>query len=377
METEEHISITTKKEEGSEELSPSRSPPLPTEFISRQQQQQPPPPPPHHPEFTLLSPLLPPHEPPRQQQQQQQQIQTGSHLAKAILGVAALAIPMVTRLLGVATTLIFLSIISVLTYFSLHFLTTASSRCGHVHYSDVVKEFAGITSQILLDISLLINSAAILIVAMVIIGDILVGRAGSDGLLSPECGGRQTILAVFSILLVAPLVSVTQLRTVAGASLLGVFSVFLWSIATIVLFLAAWSHGDVQSMHWWPHGSPFVGLGFESVIQTVAVLPIIIVAYTCQMALQHILHEIPEYRASQLDKVTGTVLTLCTVMYAVIGICSYGLFGKDVKPDILSNFTVDALKGIVTYKTAQAMFLAIRISFLVSLVCFICIVLYA
>lgn len=59
----------------------------------------------------------------------------------------------------------------------------------------------------------------------VIAGDILVGNddgggggaaglgkkggGGSDGLLSPECGDRRTVLAVITVLLLAPMVSAT------------------------------------------------------------------------------------------------------------------------------------------------------------------------
>jgi hypothetical protein len=43
----------------------------------------------------------------------------------------------------------------------------------------------------------------------VITGDLLVGDDGSEGLLSPECGDRRTVLAVITLLLLVPLVSAT------------------------------------------------------------------------------------------------------------------------------------------------------------------------
>lgn len=42
---------------------------------------------------------------------------------------------------------------------------------------------------------------------LVVVGDILVGAGSSEGLLSPECGDRRTVLAVVTLLLLAPLVS--------------------------------------------------------------------------------------------------------------------------------------------------------------------------
>lgn len=47
------------------------------------------------------------------------------------------------------------------------------------------------------------------VVYMIIVGDILVGHSDSDqGLLSEACGGRPIVLAVVSLLVLAPLLSV-------------------------------------------------------------------------------------------------------------------------------------------------------------------------
>jgi amino acid permease len=87
-----------------------------------------------------------------------------------------------------------------------------------------MREHFGITGQALLDIALIINSTGVLIIALVVVGDILVGD-GTAGLLSEACGSRQVVLAVVTVVLIAPLVSVTSMRSVAGASALGVAAV--------------------------------------------------------------------------------------------------------------------------------------------------------
>lgn len=46
-----------------------------------------------------------------------------------------------------------------------------------------------------------------MVVALVVVGDILVGEGKAEGLLSPDCGDRRTVLAVVSLLLLAPMVS--------------------------------------------------------------------------------------------------------------------------------------------------------------------------
>lgn len=202
-----------------------------------------------------------------------------------MLGVGVLALPKVTALLGIGTTLIVFAAIALLTYLSMHSITVASSRSGFVRYSDVVRELVGVVGQVFLDISLIINCAGILVIALIIVGDVLVGDAKAPGLLSEECGDRQTVLAVVTVVLIAPLVSVTRLQSVAGTSLLGVVAIVGWSVITLLLFLAAWSNGELHSMTWWPRGQ-LVGHGFKSATLVLGTLPVVLVAFICQMSLQ-------------------------------------------------------------------------------------------
>lgn len=216
----------------------------------------------------------------------------------------------------------------------------------------------------------------------VIAGDILVGNddgggggaaglgkkggGGSDGLLSPECGDRRTVLAVITVLLLAPMVSATRARATTGASALGVTAILIWAAATLLLFLVAASNGDLQPMRWWPESKTFTSKGFESAVQMVAVLPVLTIAFMCQMSLGHAMRDLSYIREGQMDKVSSVALTICTAAFLIISVCSYGLFSK-VQPDVLRNFTVDALSGLVWTRLAQAAFMLVRLSFLVSL----------
>lgn len=132
-----------------------------------------------------------------QEQQREHLWLGGCNLAKAMLGIGVLALPKVTAVLGLSLSLSFLVLVALLTYASLHYLTVASSRSGVLRYSDVVREHTGLVGQTLLDASLIVNSAGVLIIALIILADILVGDGNNNqGLLSEACGSRQTVLAV-------------------------------------------------------------------------------------------------------------------------------------------------------------------------------------
>jgi sodium-coupled neutral amino acid transporter 2 len=285
-----------------------------------------------------------------------------------MLGVGLLALPKVTSLLGIGTTLIFLVFLAFLTYLSLHYCTTASSRTGIVRYSDLVRDQTGLFGQTLLDLSLIVNGAGILIVASIVIGDILVGSAELEGLLSSACGDRSTVLAVVTVVLIFPLVSVTRLQTLAGASVLGVAAVVGWALLTLLLFIIAGTNDKLHHMNWWlSRQSKFVGRGFESAVQLIATLPVILLAFICQMSLHGVLRDLQYVRGRQIDKVALTALMITVFSYAAIGIFSYGVFGKNVSPDVLQNFSVPALEPLLSKKLAQAAFVTVRLGFLISL----------
>ncbi|KAL4443859.1 hypothetical protein ABPG75_011596 [Micractinium tetrahymenae] len=312
-----------------------------------------------------------------------ERLAAGVNMAKAILGVGILALPRVVSLLGMGTATIWLVFMALLTYASMHFLTKASVRTGLLGYSDVVREQLGLAGQVFLDIAVIVNGFGMMVIYLVIAGDILVGNddssgggnslgkkggegGGSGGLLSPECGDRRTVLAVITLLLLAPLVSATRTRATTGASALGVTAILIWSIATLLLFLVAASNGDLQPMHWWPESKTFKSKGFESAVQMVAVLPVLTIAYMCQMSMGHAMRDLSYIREGQMDKVSSVALTISTTAFLIISVCSYGLFER-VQPDVLRNFTVDALTAFVWTRLAQAVFMLVRLSFLVSL----------
>lgn len=64
----------------------------------------------------------------------------------------------------------------------------------------------------------------------------------------------------------------------------------------------------------WPRGR-LVGHGFESAVQVLATLPIILVAFTVQMSLQHTLRDL-QYVSDREVSQTGKRFLSCVVLQA-------------------------------------------------------------
>lgn len=293
----------------------------------------------------------------------------GANLAKAILGVGILALPRVFAMLGIGTASIFLAFVAILTYASLHLLTKATARTGLTTYSDVVYQHLGLVGQVFLDLAVIVNCFGLMMVYMIVIGDVLVGDShGNEGLLSAACGDRRIVLAVVTLLVLAPMLSARNVRSATAASALGVTAIVIWAVVSLLLFGVAWSNGQVHHMNWWPHGQVVKGGGFEKVVQVAATLPIIVVAFICQMALHPALRGVAYLREAHINSVNTVALSLSAAAFLLISVSCYGVFGgKGIEADVLRNFTVDALQPLVWTEVAQAGFMTVRLAFLISL----------
>ena len=82
-----------------------------------------------------------------------------------------------------------------------------SNKTGSRRHSPVFPRSPHLPS--LLSLLSLCRPAGMQLIYLGVIGDILVGTDGAEGLLSQECGNRRTVLAVVTVLLLAPMVSAT------------------------------------------------------------------------------------------------------------------------------------------------------------------------
>lgn len=58
-------------------------------------------------------------------------------------------------------------------------------------------------------------------------------------------------------------------------------------------------------------------------------------------------------RQRQAQGLSAAAVLLCTAAFAVIAICSYGVFGKKTSPDVLNNYSLKALEKLLWTPLAQ------------------------
>lgn len=58
-------------------------------------------------------------------------------------------------------------------------------------------------------------------------------------------------------------------------------------------------------------------------------------------------------RQRQAQGLSAAAVLLCTVAFAVISVCSYGVFGKKTSPDVLNNYSLKALEKLLWTPLAE------------------------
>jgi solute carrier family 38 (sodium-coupled neutral amino acid transporter), member 2 len=291
----------------------------------------------------------------------------GTNLLKALLGVGVLVIPRLTAQLGIAPTIVIMVILSLLSWASLHLISSGMADTGYSSLSLMVKHRLGLIGETVVELALALFAFGLMVLSLIVIGDIL---TGTDGLLSHQAGDRATVLGVFSLFVLTPLTSVSggSLQSFVALAGIGIYAMLFWVVATALLWVISLTNRKGHALHWWPAPELLNGEWYVKTVQVLATVPAFIIAYGAQVAMPQTLRDLPFVRVSRMSGVTLGAVAVATSAFLVLGVSSVGLFGSEnVCADIVNNFTVDALTPLLPKILAQGMFVAVRLGFLLGL----------
>ncbi|KAL4437209.1 hypothetical protein ABPG75_004348 [Micractinium tetrahymenae] len=295
-------------------------------------------------------------------------------LASSLLGAGLVAVPRVFALLGLVAGCSSLAAVLLLSYLSASFLIGASSVTGGrlwLGYAGVVRAALGAAGAALADAALAVHCFGMMVAGLMVMGGILVG---SDGLL--DQGDRATALAVVCGVVLAPLVCVRRIAALASTSAMAVAASSLAAAAVIALTAAAARHGDTHRLHAWPNwralGAHRSG-AWASAVQLAAVVPVLLAAPPCQLALQSAMLSGRPHASARpaggMRAAASLSLLYASASAAVLAICCCALFGRGLQANVLLEFTPDALALLVGDIAGRAAYLTVRLAYLVALSC--------
>ncbi len=177
---------------------------------------------------------------------------------------------------------------------------------------------------------------------------------------------RDLSMTGFWLLIMAPLSSLEKINSLRFTSFLGVVAIFFLAIVTFITSLQdeelngfADSWGKAQLIVLNPNGS----LDWGGYIQAI---PIIMIAFTCQINVIPIYNELERASARRFGKVTFRSVAISFSVYIIMGIFGYLNFRGNTNANILTNYCVNKTKDPLHISAYIAILATIALAFPLS-----------
>ena len=244
-----------------------------------------------------------------------------ANLCSATLGAGILAIPYGMYLSGLVFGGILLLVSGIATIFSIDLLIEATQKYRCRSYEDLVERALGKRSRLLTELSIVVSCIGVLVAYLIAVGDIL------ETFVGPERRAVSMVIAWAVTML--PLSLLKTMDSLQWASSTGIISIFLLVVAALHQVLvdeAAESAHNLLPLLWPSNGITSV---------TVA-CPIVLFAFNCQVNVSSIYDEMS--RKENMKTVTRASMSLCGILYLIMGLIGLWDFGSDMMPNILRNY---------------------------------------
>ncbi|KAK9797375.1 hypothetical protein WJX73_007217 [Symbiochloris irregularis] len=296
-------------------------------------------------------------------------------LAKAIVGAGIAALPLTASLLGWPLSTLFLLGMAYATYYTLVTIIRFSTREGTPSYAEVVHKLLGKAAGIMLEFAIMAFGLGLMLVYEVVAGDMLVGKPGFKGILCQYLGqvehchwacNRTIVTGLVTLVVLVPLASFRRMESSAVASWMGMTALAVWATSTAILVVAGAFQGLLHPPSLAPHRSLLGGSGWNVATNVLAIIPIFTTAFSVQATAPFVLAELRPQTPAAKSRVSFWALVLTSCLFLLITMGSYAVFGTDVQSDVLHNFTPKELRPFLGKDLGTGLYIAVRLSFLVS-----------
>ncbi|KAJ9449816.1 Vacuolar amino acid transporter 6 [Diplonema papillatum] len=273
------------------------------------------------------------------------------NIASATLGAGALTLPYAFRRSGLGLGVIVLFSGMLATVYSIKLLITVLEAVRYSpawtgprnldSYEDLTLHLFGRRTEFFVEFQIIAFCYGTAIAYIVAVGDILdpVRKLGFMPSLVKDHYGRQLVIIVFWTLFMFPLSLLKSVNSLRFSSMLGVVSI-------LTLVAACVYHCSIKRLTDWrfdcPTDDPHCDVDlrwFRFDGQTLLALPLIMLAYTCQVNVFSIYGELKNATPQRMMKISWLgMFGLCFMVYATMGVFGYLEFLGDTDGNILNNY---------------------------------------
>eukprot|EP00873_Tetraselmis_striata_P001003 jgi/Tetstr1/421267/TSEL_001140.t1 len=304
--------------------------------------------------------------------------QSSLNLFNTIVGAGEMALPMAFNVLGVLGGSLCLLLVTCIMADSVFTLIRVSCLRRKASYGDLVGAYLGRWGALLVRVSLILTCLGFLISYTIIYGDLLIGK-DHEGLLPSWTGHesgpvpwylqKEVVVAVTCLLFVFPLTCLRSLERLASASLFKFGFSCVYVAATLLTVAAAVHNQAYTRVRMWPDFKAFGTEPLEEVAKLMAVLPVVLTAYSCHFNVHPLMHELENFTEGRMMTVMHTGLQTSTIVFAIVGISGYVCFGDGISPDVLQNYTSEYMAPFFGQKYAMLLVGVLKMGYFLLLVC--------
>eukprot|EP01023_Acetabularia_acetabulum_P066124 TRINITY_DN886_c0_g1_i2.p1 TRINITY_DN886_c0_g1~~TRINITY_DN886_c0_g1_i2.p1 ORF type:complete len:344 (+),score=35.94 TRINITY_DN886_c0_g1_i2:350-1381(+) len=232
--------------------------------------------------------------------------------------------------------------------------------------------------MLLLQLSIICYNIGMMIVYLIVIGDVLVGNVGNqyDGLITGWAGihtgtvwyvSKAFILAAIITIMIPALV-LKQINKLAGVSALGMALAFTFAMCIVILFIVkAVKFPSTLTGRLFPNPHLLQQDRFTITTHLLSTFGVFLTSYMCHYNLHPLMEELRDYSPTRMFAVIDLSLAFTTIVYFLVSVGGFAVFGAETQGDVLQNFSEEYLPAIIGNIGSQIMFTIVRIGYCIVL----------
>ena len=266
----------------------------------------------------------------------------GVQIANTIMGAGILSIPTIMNYLGILCGSIFIIFIAVSTLFSVNLLIKCHEITGKSGYSMFAKITMGTVGSVLIKVVIIINNLGICICYFRIFGEVL--QTIVQSWVSSEksfwvTNWHNFFYILIGSLIMLPFIFVKKISSLKKVAYLGVIFVLIFTITISVLLFYKSASNKLDQNITWDYLLP--DTTFKDAFH---IMPTVFIAFLFQFNVFPIYYSMKKRNMKTIMKATRIGVGYSLIMFLIVGIIGFLLYGDAIKDTILDNLSEDMLQ---------------------------------
>lgn len=256
------------------------------------------------------------------------------NVSAATLGAGSLALPHAFNEAGVVVSIVIMLFLFCLSTYSISLLVRAIEISGFSTYEELSLHYLGRRAAMFIEFNMIFFCFGTAVAYAIVVGSSAQAVLEVCGLCPhtslPLMCNTAAPLSIITIVVLLPLSMLDELNELRFTSLVGVICIlYLFSVVLVQFISHAAKHGLPHDIAWMPPSSERFGV--------IEMLSLAVFAFSCQPNVPGVYVELERRSFRRMTKVARGSMSLCLVIYVVMGVAGYLTFGGKTMDNILDN----------------------------------------